>query len=171
MAVVSEFKDLFPETQTNAGYVDECVIETDFDLRFPVEYIGNITERLSLYKELDSMDREEDLQEFVLKLEDRFGPMPESAAGLIDTIRLRRNARQLAIEKIVLKNNQMVCHFVADEHSPFYRSSEFGNILRYVQAHPRRCRMKQTGTKLSMTVLNVPSIDKAMQILDEWRKA
>lgn len=167
----TEFKDLFPETQTNAGYVDECVIETDFDLRFPVEYIGNITERLSLYKELDSMDREEDLQEFVLKLEDRFGPMPESAAGLIDTIRLRRNARQLAIEKIVLKNNQMVCHFVADEHSPFYRSSEFGNILRYVQAHPRRCRMKQTGTKLSMTVLNVPSIDKAMQILDEWRKA
>jgi transcription-repair coupling factor (superfamily II helicase) len=167
----TEFKDLFPETQTNSGYVDECVIETDFDLRFPVEYIGNITERLSLYKELDSMDKEEDLQEFVLKLEDRFGPMPESAAGLIDTIRLRRNARQLAIEKIVLKNNQMVCHFVADEHSPFYRSAEFGNLLHYVQAHPRRCRMKQTGTKLSMTVLNVPSIDKAMQILDEWRKA
>lgn len=167
----TEFKDLFPETHTSAEYVDECVIETDFDLRFPVEYIGNITERLSLYKELDSIDSEEDLQDFVLKLEDRFGPMPESAVGLIDTIRLRRNAKQLAIEKIVLKNNQMVCHFVADEHSPFYKSAEFGNILRYIQAHPRRCRMKQTGSKLSMTVLNVPAIDKAMQILDEWKKA
>ncbi len=164
----NEFKDIFPEAQPTEGYVDECIIETDLDLRFPVEYIGNLTERLSLYKELDSLEKEEDLQEFILKLEDRFGPLPESAVGLVDTIRLRRIAKQLAIEKIVLKNNQMVCHFVADEHSPFYTSPEFGNILRYVQAHPRRCRIKQLSQKLSMTVLNIPSIEKARLLLDEW---
>ena len=164
----TEFKDIFPEAQPIEGYVDECTIETDLDLRFPVEYIGNLTERLSLYKELDSLEKEEDLQEFILKMEDRFGPLPESAVGLIDTIRLRRIAKQLAIEKIVLKNNQMVCHFVADEHSPFYTSPEFGNILRYVQAHPRRCRIKQVGQKLSMTVLNIPSIEKARLLLNEW---
>lgn len=164
----TEFKDLFPETQASEGYVDECVIETDLDLRFPVEYIGNLTERLSLYKELDSIDNEDALQEFSHRLEDRFGPLPPSAAGLIDTIRLRKLACWLAIEKIVLKNNQMVCHFVANEHSPFYNSPEFGQILRYVQAHPRRCRLKQTRSHLSLTVLNITSIDKAMMLLNEW---
>ncbi len=164
----SEFKDLFPEIQPSEQYLEDCMIETDLDLRFPVEYIGNLTERLSLYKELDSIDKEDDLQDFALKLEDRFGPMPESAKGLMDTIRLRRIAKKLAIEKIILKNNQMICHFVADEHSPFYKSSEFGNILRYVQAHPRRCKLRQAGVKLSLTVLNISSVEKAMILLNEW---
>ncbi|MGC8864335.1 MAG: transcription-repair coupling factor [Bacteroidales bacterium] len=164
----TEFKGLFPEVQVSEGYVDECVLETDLDLRFPVEYIGNLTERLSLYKELDSIDDEEALQEFSLRLEDRFGPMPPSALGLIETIRLRKLARWLAIEKIVLKNNQMVCHFVSNEHSPFFKSPEFEQILRYVQAHPRRCRLKQAENRLSLTVLNIPSIDKARLLFNEW---
>jgi len=164
----TEFSELFPSEQSNT-YVNECTLETDLEMRIPVEYIGNITERLSLYKELDGMENENDLQEFALRLEDRFGPMPTPVSDLLDSIRLRKMGKNLGMEKIVLKNKHMICYFIADPDSTFYKSNDFTHVLQYIQTHQRACQLRQNRDKLYLTILHVESVQKAIQILSEFQ--
>lgn len=164
----NEFQGLF-EPSAKQDYVSDCLLETDLELRIPVDYVSNITERLILYKELDNLDSEDALLDYALRLTDRFGPLPDPAAGLIDTIRLRRLGKETGIEKIVLKNGQMLCHFVSKPESPFYQSDIFTHVLQFVQTHARNCRMKEAGEKLTLTVFHVASVDKAIEIIRQLR--
>lgn len=164
----NEFQGLF-EPSVKQDYVSDCLLETDLELRIPVDYVSNITERLILYKELDNLDSEDDLLDYALRLTDRFGSLPDPAAGLIDTIRLRRLGKETGIEKIVLKNGQMLCHFVSKPESPFYQSDIFTHVLQFVQTHARNCRMKEAGEKLTLTVFHVASVDKAIEIIRQLR--
>ncbi|HNQ60160.1 MAG TPA: transcription-repair coupling factor [Bacteroidales bacterium] len=165
----TEYSDLFPSEESNT-YVNECTFETDLEMRIPVEYIGNITERLALYKELDGMENEDDLQEFALRLEDRFGPLPAPALDLLDSIRLRKMGKSLGMEKIVLKNGQMVCYFITDPNSPFYKSNDFTHVLQYIQTHQRICQLKENKNKLLLTIHHVDMVQKAIQILSEFHE-
>lgn len=164
----NEFQGLF-EPSAKQDYVSDCLLETDLEIRIPVDYVSNITERLILYKELDNLDSEDALLDYALRLTDRFGPLPDPAAGLIDTIRLRRLGKETGIEKIVLKNGQMLCHFVSKPESPFYQSDIFTHVLQFVQTHARNCRMKEAGEKLTLTVFHVASVDKAIEIIRQLR--
>lgn len=164
----TEFSDLFPIEELNT-YVNDCTLETDLEIHIPVEYIGNITERLALYKELDGMENEDDLQEFALRLEDRFGPMPTPVSDLLDSIRLRKMGKKLGMEKIVLKNKHMICYFIADPDSTFYKSNDFTHVLQYIQTHQRTCQLRQNRDKLYLTILHVESVQKAIQILSEFQ--
>jgi len=164
----TEFQGLF-DSSARKDFVTDCLLETDLELRIPVDYVSNITERLSLYKELDSLDNEDALLDYALRLTDRFGPLPESAAGLIDTIRLRRSGKETGIERIVLKNGQMICHFVSNPDSPFYQSDIFTHVLQFVQTHSRNCRMKEAADKLTLSVFHVASVDKAIEIVRQLR--
>jgi transcription-repair coupling factor (superfamily II helicase) len=160
----TDFKDLFPVNEETV-FVYDCQIDTDLEMRIPDDYVTNIAERLNLYKELDDIETEERLARFADELRDRFGPVPPQVFELISTIRLRWKARQLGFEKIVLKNRLLKAYFISRQDSPYYAGELFASILRYVQAHPRLCKMKEDKGKLSLTLNNVQSIAEAEQLL------
>ncbi len=160
----TEFKELYKE-EMQKEYVRDCQIETDMAILITDDYITSITERLSLYKELDNIQEEVELQRFRLRLIDRFGPVPPQTEELINTIRLRWIARELGFEKIIMKNEKLTCYFISDQESEYYKSPVFTNILRFVQQNPALCRMKESKDKLSMTFMNIKSVEEALTVL------
>lgn len=160
----TEFSGLY-ETPVQKDYVKECQIETDLEIRLPDRYVTNITERLSLYKELDGLESEDDLLKYQEKLIDRFGPVPPQAQELINTIRLRRSARRLGFEKVSLKNNLMTATFVTSKDSPFYQSTIFSSVLQFIQVYQKIVRMKEVHEKLSLTFRDIKSVSDAIQAL------
>ena len=177
-----EFQDLFREQEakekgSGAGvaaestpmdasrYVDECTVETDLDLCFPDSFVPDGSERILLYRELDSMEREQDIQRFRDRLQDRFGQIPKQADELIRLVTLRRMGRELGIEKIYLKAGRMSLFFVANPDSPYYESEAFGAILAYAAQNPMLCRLREEGTKRSLQVSDVKDIDSSIGIL------
>jgi transcription-repair coupling factor (superfamily II helicase) len=168
-----EFGDIFmqeaPEnTQAflKLQYVSDCQIDTDLELLFPDSYIPGTAERMMLYRELDNQENEGQLQKYEASLVDRFGQMPQSSSELLDVVRLRWLAIQLGIERIVLKNQKMICYFPADQRSPYYQSDAFGKILRYVQTHPRKCRLKEDG-KLTLSFESILTIGEAVGLMKD----
>ncbi len=163
----SDFKDLFrQETIEHKEYAKECVIETDLEVLIPDAYVANISERLLLYKELNDLSSEAELDRYRERLIDRFGPIPTATQELIKTISLRRIAKEFGIEKLVLKQEKMVCHFVGNPESPFYQSSHFSQLIRYAQSHPRSVHLRETVDRLTLVCDNVKSIHGAIERLD-----
>ena len=166
-----EFQDLFKE-QTSAEvvrdasmFVDECTVETDLDLFFADDYVPNGSERILLYRELDSMEKESDLQRFRDRLKDRFGEIPKPALELIRLVTLRRMCRELGIEKVFLKAKRMSLFFVSNPDSPYYESAAFGGIIAYAASEPMRCLLREDNGKRSMLVQNVPDVENAIAVL------
>ncbi len=156
-----EFKDVFPE-EIQKDFVRDCQIETDLEILIPDKYIRNITERLSLYKELDSIETEEGLMAFTEKLIDRFGPLPKQTVSLINTIRLRWLAKKIGFEKIVLRNNRLTCYFLSNEDSPYFQSTQFTAILELVKSDPGYFSMKMEKEKLFLRFREVNTVEKAL---------
>ena len=160
----SDFKELFAaEAEESKEYVKECTIETDLEVLLPDDYITSMSERLLLYKELNDLTTEEELNAYRARLEDRFGPVPEATDELIRTITLRRIAKEFGIEKLILKQDRMVCHLASNPDNPFYRSEGFAKLIRYAQDNPRRVRLKESPDRLSLSIDNIPSITAALQ--------
>lgn len=148
-------------------FVADCTVESDMELLLPPDYVPQESERISLYKELDGIERELDLQKFKMNLEDRFGKIPQETAELLRIPRLRYLARRLGIEKIMLKMGQMYMYFVDDNNQAYYRSPMFGRILNYMQAHPRRCRIREKNGRRSIVISDVPTVEEAVALLQE----
>lgn len=148
-------------------FVADCTVESDMELLLPPDYVPQESERISLYKELDGIERELDLQKFKMNLEDRFGKIPKETAELLRIPRLRYLARRLGIEKIMLKMGQMYMYFVDDSNQAYYRSPMFGRILNYMQAHPRRCRIREKNGRRSIVISYVPTVEEAVALLQE----
>jgi len=161
-----EFKSLYAEQPVDVLPTD-CLIDTDMELLIPDSYVSNISERLSLYKELDSIENDDQLANFSKKMIDMFGPIPESTRELILSIKLRKLARNIGFEKISLKNNKLIAHFISDPHSDYFSSEHFAKVLNYVQNHPQTCKMKQQNDKLSITIANIPSIIEGIKGMEE----
>jgi transcription-repair coupling factor (superfamily II helicase) len=166
----NEFKDLYQEAGESKGtYVKDLQLDTDFELLFPDDYINNVTERLTLYTELNNLKSETELEGFRGRLEDRFGPLPDKASDLLESVRLKWMATALGLEKLVLKNSKFVGYFIGDQESAFYQSEAFGKILRYVQSHPRQGRLKEkqtrNGLRLLLLIDEVTSVDRAISAL------
>ncbi len=162
----SDFAGLYEDVEpVNREYVKECLIETDLEIMMPDSYVTNITERLSLYKELDSISLEADLLKFQEKLIDRFGPVPPQTQELLNTIRLRRMARSLGFEKISLRNGLLTATFITNKESSFYQSNIFSVVLQFIQIYHKTCRMKEVNEKLSLTFREVDSVSTAIQAL------
>ncbi len=157
----SEFQEVFKD-QPLSKFVKECQIETDLEILIHSDYVSNTTERLSLYKELDGIDNEENLMAFRNKLSDRFGPVPPQTDELINTVRLRWIARDLGFEKIVLKNNLLTCYFISNPESAYFQSEHFTQILGFIQSKPQHCRLKEMGSKLTLTFKDVKEIAGAL---------
>ena len=161
-----EFGDTFADQAgETAEYVADCVIESDMELLLPADYVPQESERISLYQELDNIDRELDLQAFRSRLEDRFGKIPAVTAELLRIPRLRRMARQLGIEKVALKQEAMYLYFVDESNRAYYQSPMFGRILHYLQNNSRRCRIRDRNGKRSLAVDHVTTVEEAVDIL------
>ena len=160
----SDFKDVFPKDE-HADFVQDCQIDTDMEMRIPETYVENIAERLSLYKELDEISNEEKLLEFERNLKDRFGDVPSQVIDLIDTIRLRWNAKKIGFEKILLKNKIFKGYFISNSSSDYFQSNAFNTILKFVQQHQHISKMKEDKGKLSVSFTNIKTISDANALL------
>ena len=154
---------------TSGNYVDDTVIETDVQAQLPDDYIGQAAEKLRLYRELDSLTREEDLQAFEQRLVDRFGPLPQPAVELLNVVRLRREAIALGMERVKVKNGLMIVQFVSDSSSAYYKSDLFMGVLRYVTSHPQKFVLRQNNNRLAMTVRSISNIESAWKCLQALR--
>ncbi len=152
---------------TDEEFVADCVIESDMELLLPADYVPTESERISLYQELDGIERETDLMEFRTRLTDRFGAIPDVTAELLRIPRLRRLARRLGIEKVALKQGRMYTYFVDESNKAYYQSDMFGRMLNYLTAHPRRVQIRENGGKRSFGILNVKTVETAVAILQE----
>lgn len=163
----NEFKDLFVEDVSVDGqeFVSECVLETDLELLIPDTYVNNVTERLILYQDLDNTKTEEDLERYEAGLIDRFGPLPETVHELINSIRLRRLAQDLGLEKLVIKSGKMIGYFVSRQDSPYYQSTTFTKVLNFIQTDPKDCKMNEKNEKLRLIFSDVKSVSKAIRNL------
>lgn len=162
-----EFADIEETTdrEQETEFVADCVVESDLELLLPADYVPQESERISLYQELDSIERETDLLEFRNRLIDRFGKIPHVTAELLRIPRLRRLARRLGIEKVALKQQTMYIYFVDDSNIAYYQSPMFGKLLQYLQENPRRCRIREKGGKRSFAIADVETVEAAVDIL------
>ncbi len=163
----NEFSDLFEQEQTASGFVDDCQIDTDLEILIPSYYVSNITERLNIYKEIDDLNKEEELVTYLRNLRDRFGPVPGEVDELMNAIRLRWKGKQLGLEKIILKGGILKGYFVAKPESSFYRSGVFSELIAYIQANPSRIKMSEKGGKLSISFSGIRSVAAANRIFDD----
>ena len=153
------------EAVKNDNYIDDSIIEIDMLAELPDNYVRQPAEKLRLYRELDAIKREDDLQGFESRLVDRFGALPEAARELLDVVRLRWEAVRLGMERVKVKNGLMIVHFVGEENSPFYKSDAFMSLLRSVTAQPDRFVLKQHNNRLAMTVRRVSNVAEAVAVL------
>lgn len=166
-----EFADLYHgsedgEKAKGDNFVEDVVIETDMELLFPPMYIPNDSERISIYSELNQLDTEGEVEKFVTRLEDRFGKIPKEGQELIGVIRLRRIAKLLSLEKVLLRNGQMFLYLVSNPDSLYYQSQAFDKLLTYIQNNSRRCQLRDNQGKRSIVIKNVEDIDTAYAVLD-----
>ncbi|MEM7572212.1 MAG: transcription-repair coupling factor [Bacteroidota bacterium] len=164
----NEFQDVFAEQMTEASaWVREVTIETDTEMLIPTEYVESSQERLRLYQELDNIETEDGLQEFRESLQDRFGKVPEPVEELFDGLRLRWVCRQLGFERLVLKNQKLMCFFVEDPQSTYYESPAFAKVSQLIatEGKLRGLRLKQTPRSLIMIREGVKSLSLAEDIL------
>ena len=168
-----EFQDLYAEqiAQGEAisgdDFVDDCAVESDLEMYFPDNYVPGSSERMLLYRELDNIERDEELEAYRQRLIDRFGPVPRQGEELMLVVPLRRVGRRLGCEKIILRQGRMQMQFVSNTQSAFYQSAAFGRVINYISYHPRRCNLKEKNGKRSMVVSQVASVKEAVEILKD----
>lgn len=169
-----EFKGVFKEgnhKQAEAflkiNFTQDCQIDTDMELLFPQDYIPGSSERMLLYRELDNIENEKQLEQFRSGLEDRFGELPAETRELLEVVKLRWKAIELGMEKIILKEGKMICYFISDQQSPFYQSALFMQIVQYIQKGKTKGQMREKNHKLTLTFSDVPNVETAGYILEE----
>lgn len=168
-----EFADTFEAQQTEESqisgheveYVNDCAIDTDLELFFPPSYVPQESERITLYRELDNMETDKEVDEFEARMRDRFGPIPDIAAELIRIVPMRRIARTLGVEKVALKQGNLYLYFVGKENAAYYNSNAFGRCLSYLQSEPLRCKLRDVNDRCSFLIENVKSVTEALALL------
>ncbi len=150
---------------TNENYVHDCTIETDQLALIPDSYIDMTAEKIRIYKELDSLTSDKELDKMKIRLEDRFGKMPEELSRLFDIVRIRQLGVKLGFEKIIIKNGVMITFFISNPLSQYYRSDKFAKVIENMNMNPTLFELKQNDNKLRIFSRNVDGISKAYSIL------
>ena len=140
-------------------------VETDMEILIPDDYVNVPSEKIRLYRELDGLSRESDLEKFARGLEDRFGPIPAPVAALMDVVRLRREAQKIGIERVVLKKNMMLAYFIQNPMSNFFETKTFDRVLDNVTRAGNRFSVVQNETRLYIKSVNVTTVSRAVQLL------
>ena len=166
-----EFQDLYQDDikqgreLSGEDFVDDCSVESDLEMFFPDTYVPGSAERMLLYRELDNIASEDDLQAYRKRLIDRFGAVPPQGEELMRVVLLRKLGRQLGCEKIILKQGTMSMQFVSNQDSPFYQSKAFGRIIDYVMNNARRCNFRDAHGHRLIRIAGVPSVAEALTVM------
>lgn len=166
-----EFHELYAEQIAQGKdisgdeFVEDCAIESDLEMYFPDNYVPGSSERMLLYRELDNINNDNDLETYRQRLVDRFGEVPHEALELMQVVPLRRLGKRLGCEKIMLRQGKMNMQFVANPDSAYYQSKTFSAVINYVGNHPRQCDFKQVGTRRLLTVSQIPTVEAAVNVL------
>ncbi|WP_446051024.1 transcription-repair coupling factor [Zobellia laminariae] len=172
----NEFKDLYEEVEGHQEkpFVKETQLDSDFQLLFPDDYINNITERLTLYTDLNDVADEESLLKFEAQLIDRFGEIPIEAEDLLNSVRVKWIANSIGIEKVVMKKGKLIGYFISDQESRFYQSPIFTKVLQFVQNHPQLCKVKEkqtrNGLRLILVFERITSVEKALKAMAPFKE-
>jgi len=150
---------------TPDNFVADCTIETDQLALIPDSYIDLTAEKIRIYKELDSLSTEKEMEQLKKKLSDRFGAIPEELSRLFDIVRIRQLGQKLGFEKIIIKNNVMIAFFIYNPLSQYYRSDRFSKILENISLNPKIFELKQNDNKLRVFVRNVDTLSRAYDVL------
>ena len=165
-----EFEDLFENESNDSFKLSNFKIDTDLEILFPDNYINNVKVRLNQYQKLSTIYNLEELKKFNSELEDRFGKLPSQSQDLIKTIELKLLAIKNGFEKLILKNEKMICQFISNKEDKFYSSGEFGKILQTIQKNQNLCQLKEkksiSGERLLLVFQEVTSIEKAIKCLE-----
>ena len=168
-----EFQEMYAEEMAQGKvvmgdeFVEDCAVESDLEMYFPETYVPGSSERMLLYRELDNINTDDDLDAYRKRLADRFGPLPRQGEELLHVVPLRRYGKRLGCEKLILKQGRLQMQFVSNNDSAYYRSQAFGKVLNYIGSHTRRCNLKEANGKRSMVVTGVPSVEEAVNILKD----
>ncbi len=167
----TEFKDLFAgdnvaQNDALPQFVADTQVTVDEEALLPDEYISSISERMRLYRELDAMTKDEDIDRFRAELVDRFGQLPQPAANLLEVVKIRNRAQSLGVERVIMKEGVASFHFVSDRDSAFYQSPVFASIIGWIQANPRKAQLKQTTDKLYMNIKSVSTLADLRELVD-----
>ena len=166
-----EFNDLYQqemdegEQLTGDDFVDDCAIESDLEMYFPDTYVPGSSERMLLYRELDHLETDDEVQAYRQRLIDRFGPVPKPGEELMHVVSLRRVGKSLGCEKIMLKGGHMQVQFVSNVQSPFYKSQMFSRVLTYVTTHVQQCALKEKNNKRLLRIDDITSVGQAVELL------
>jgi transcription-repair coupling factor (superfamily II helicase) len=170
----NEFKDLYVAENDieTKEFVKDILIDSDFELLFPDDYINSVSERLALYNELGTIKTEEQLLAFEQKLIDRFGALPKQAIALLNSVRIKWIATRIGLEKLIMKQGKMIGYFISDQQSTFYQSNRFIKVMQFVQHNGNLCKLKEKDTKnglrLLLTFDNVKSVTKALELMQRF---
>ena len=167
-----EFSEIYKEEiksgeMTGEDFVDDCSVESDIEMYFPDQWVPTDSERMLLYKELDNLKNDDELARYRQRLIDRFGEIPKVANELMNVVPLRRKAKQLGCERLMLKMGRMTMFFVSNPNSPYYQSQAFDSILNYIASNPRRCNIRENNGKRSLVVNDVKTVEDAIVVLEE----
>ena len=167
-----EFSEIYKEEiksgeMTGEDFVDDCSVESDIEMYFPDQWVPTDSERMLLYRELDNLKNDDELARYRQRLIDRFGEIPKVANELMNVVPLRRKAKQLGCERLMLKMGRMTMFFVSNPNSPYYQSKAFDSILNYIASNPRRCNIRENNGKRSLVVNDVKTVEDAIVVLEE----
>ena len=168
-----EFQDIYAEEIAQGKeisgdeFVEDCALESDLEMYFPETYVPGSAERMFLYRELDNISDDDQLDAYRKRLEDRFGKMPKEGEQLLLVVPLRRIGKKLGCEKIILKQGRMQMQFVSNPESAYYKSQTFGRALNYISSHTRRCNLKEARGHRFMIVTGITSVSDALEVLKE----
>ena len=143
----------------------ECTIETDQPAMIPDSYIDITAEKIRIYKKLDSMSGDKEIDRAKVEMTDRFGDMPQETANLFDVVKIRNLGSKLGFEKIIIKNGMMIMFFISNPMSPFYKTKVFSNMLLRINANDSLFNLKQTEGKLKIVSRGMDSLQKALATL------
>ena len=167
-----EFSEIYKEEiksgeMTGEDFVDDCSVESDIEMYFPDQWVPTDSERMLLYRELDNLKTDDELARYRQRLIDRFGEIPKVANELMNVVPLRRKAKQLGCERLMLKMGRMTMFFVSNPNSPYYQSQAFDSILNYIASNPRRCNIRENNGKRSLVVNDVKTVEDAIVVFEE----
>jgi len=162
----TDFKDLFAGELAEKAklIVQDCIIETDLEILIPETYVNNTSERLQLYARLDNIKNEDQLEKFITELRDRFGDLPDAVQELVNSVRLRWLGEKVGFEKLALKGSKLRGYFVSNKEE-YFNSAIFSQVLKFVQAHPRTCKLREQTGKALLIVDPVEHVDTAIELL------
>ena len=171
-----EFQDMYADEMMEGNdikaeeFVDDCAIECDLEMYFPDQYVPGASERMLLYRELDNIQTDEELDAYRSHLIDRFGPVPHEGEELMHVVLLRRLGRSLGCEKIMLKQGLLNMQLVSNPASAYYKSQTFGKVLSFVAANARRCDIREVKGRRLIRINGVSTVKEAVDLLREMKK-